>query len=154
DARPWPLPVATEQIERTPAECDGTIGPTTINEPAAIVDEACPPSRRHVPRGRRGIEPGKGLGPGARRAAVVLDDGPADRMAPPSPIRVSYPAEKRRIISCAPAICAASITVLASGSGAMRAMFSVTVPSNSSTVVPPRRAASHGCLVSSVQDAT
>jgi hypothetical protein len=75
DAGERPLPIAAEQIERPPAERDRVCGPSTVEETAAVVDEAQPTLRRHVARRFVRIEPRQRFGPSARRTTVMFDDG-------------------------------------------------------------------------------
>ena len=50
DASECPFTIAAKQIERSPAESCCLSGPTAVEEPAAIVNEAQPTPRRHVSR--------------------------------------------------------------------------------------------------------
>ena len=77
DASECPFPIAAKQIERSPAECCCLSGPSTIEEPTAIVNEPQPTARRYVSRCIVGIEPRKAFGPRAWRACIVLHDGGA-----------------------------------------------------------------------------
>ena len=52
DAGERPLPIAPEQVERSPTECCGDSAKRAIEKPANVVDEPQPAPRRHV-AGRR-----------------------------------------------------------------------------------------------------
>jgi hypothetical protein len=66
--------VATEQVERSPAERRCFPGPAAIKEVADILDEGVPAAQWHVTRSAIGIKPGEALRPGARDVAVMLDN--------------------------------------------------------------------------------
>jgi hypothetical protein len=77
DAGERPLPIAAEQIKRAPAESRRTLSPSTVEKTATVVNEAQPAPRRHVARWFVWVEPRQRLSPGARRTAVIFDDGGA-----------------------------------------------------------------------------
>jgi hypothetical protein len=74
------LPIASEQVERSPTKRSHLFGPAAIEESTAIIDECLPAPQRHVARWAIGMEPGVALGPRARDAAVMLDDRRAFRL--------------------------------------------------------------------------
>jgi hypothetical protein len=84
DPSEWPIPVSTEQVERSPVErdSDGTEG--AVNEAPYIVHEATPARGRYVTERSVGIKPGETFAPGTGNAAVMFDDGGAFffRLAP------------------------------------------------------------------------
>ena len=80
------MAIAAEQIDGSPAECGGLLGPTGIEESAAIVDENLPARQWYVAGRSVGVQPGKALRPGAGDAAVVLDDRRALLLASDTPV--------------------------------------------------------------------
>ena len=74
DSGEGPLPIATEQVQRSPAQRGSLFGPAGIEETSYVVDELLPALRRHVSKRALGTQPGEALGPGARDLAIMLDD--------------------------------------------------------------------------------
>jgi len=68
DAGEWPIAVAADQVEGSPAECRGMRGPAVEKE-ADIIHKAQPALGWHVAGRTVGIEPGEARSPGARDVA-------------------------------------------------------------------------------------
>jgi hypothetical protein len=69
-----PVSIATENIERPPAELIRLFGDPAVEEAADVVNELLPAPRRHVGGRVVGIEPREAFGLGARDTGIVFDD--------------------------------------------------------------------------------
>src|SRR5262249_23541557 len=71
------IAVAAEEVIWSPAEFRGLHRKSAVEKPARIIYEGLPAAQRYVPGWPAGVEPREAGGPGARDAAVMLDDSGA-----------------------------------------------------------------------------
>src|SRR5437762_537474 len=75
NARKRPIPIAAEQIVRSPTKCRGNGAKGAIKKMANVIHKPLPSAQRHVTGRPVGVEPRETFRPSAGNAAVVLDDG-------------------------------------------------------------------------------
>jgi len=69
-----PLAIAAEQVEWTPTEQGGLLGPAAIKEAADIVNELLPALGGHIRQRVIGMQPGEALCPGTRDECLAFND--------------------------------------------------------------------------------
>src|SRR5712671_6887050 len=68
------LPIAAEQVERSPTERRRDGGGWAVEKAFYVIDELLPSAERHFAQRTVRMQPGEALGPRARDAAVMLDN--------------------------------------------------------------------------------